>query len=415
MKRKVKKQLNNKLILITINYITMKKNILVLKNICLIIAVMVFYCTPSFAQYKLTKDLDNPKYNFSELDKVVKDGIADSTYPGAVILVTYKGKIVYEKAFGSFTYDKASTPMSVNSMFDMASVSKVVGTTTAAMMLFDQGKFKLDDKVTKYIPDFGQNGKDKITIRNLLLHNAGLVEWIPFYKKFTTPEQVWDSIKSSKLIYPTGTKYAYSDLGLITMQKVIEKISGKHLDDFLRENVFKPLKMHSTMYNPPAKLVKDCVPTEVDNYWRMTTMQGKVHDETAYLLGGVAGHAGLFSTAPDLAVFMQMLLNKGSYNGKRYVKASTVNSWTTKQSAQSSRGIGWDTNDKWEAAAGKKFSETTFGHTGFTGTSVFADKERGVVAILLTNRVYPTRNNPRLTARRHSVHDAIIKAIDNKN
>lgn len=390
----------------------MKNRIFSICGINIFILMFSFVFTQAFGQPVLKKDLKNSKYDFSPVEKIMTEAIQDTAYPGGVVVVGYKGKIVFEKAFGNFTYDKTSAPMTLNTMFDLASVSKVIGTTSAAMILYDEGKLNLDDKVTKFFPDYGVNGKDKITVRNLLLHNSGLPAFAPFYKKLKTAEQVWDSIRSIKAVYETGEKYVYSDLGFITLQKIIEKISGKTLDVFIKEKLFAPIGMKSTMYNPPANLIKNCAPTEIDKYWRMTTLQGKVHDEAAYLLGGVSGNAGLFSTAPNLAVFCQMMLNKGVYNGKRYIKASTIDEWTTKQLAQSSRGLGWDTNEKGETAAWKSFSFTTFGHTGFTGTSVFVDKERDLFTIILTNRVYPTRENYKITQKRHLIHDAIIKAIE---
>jgi len=380
----------------------------------LLFLVLALALNNSLAQPVLTKDISNPNYDFSEIDKIMNGAVKDSAFPGGVVVVGYKGKILYEKAFGHFTYDEKSTPMTLDAMFDMASVTKVVATTSAAIMLYDEGKFNLDDKVTKFFPDFNK-GKENVTIRNLLLHNSGLTAFVPFYKKLKTPEQVWDSIRHIKPEYPTGSKYVYSCLNMITMQKIVEKITGKTMDVFLHERLFGPLGMKRTMFNPPDELKKQCAPTEIDNYWRKMTMQGAVHDEAAYLLGGVSGNAGLFSTGPDLAIFCQMMLNKGYYNGKQYFKASTVEEWTKKQTSQSSRGLGWDTNENGETAAYKHFSFTTFGHTGFTGTSIFMDKERDLFAIILTNRVYPTRENNKITAKRHMVHDAIIKAVDKKN
>jgi len=387
-----------------------------IKNYCGILFVfIIFISTPAIrAQALLEPDLNNPKYNFSTIDKIMEAGISDSAFPGGVVLVGYKGKIVYQKAFGFYTYDKSSTPMSLDVMFDMASVSKVIGTTSAAMLLYDQGKLNLDEKVTTYFADFAVNGKDKAEVRNLLLHNSGLPPYGLFYKKLKTPEQVWDSIRHMKPDYETGSKYVYSCLGMITLQKIMEKIAGQRMDLFLNKNLFAPLGMKNTMYAPPDSLKEKCAPTEIDNYFRMTTVQGKVHDETAYLLGGVSGNAGLFSTAPDIAIFCQMILNKGFYNGKQYIKSSTIDEWTKKQTMQSSRGLGWDTNDEGETAAWKKFSFTSIGHTGFTGTSLFIDKERDLFAIILTNRVYPTRENNKLTKIRHLVHDSIIDVVDKK-
>ena len=352
-------------------------------------------------------------YDFSKVDSLMNNAIKDSVFPGAVLLVAKRGRVILHKPYGRQTYDKNGIPVTTESMFDLASVTKVVGTTSAAMILYDEGKLDLDAPVTRYLPQFGNHGKEKITVRNLLLHNSGLPAWIPFYKKLKTPKQVIDSIMNVSLDFPPGAKYQYSDLGMITLQKIIEKITGTTIDKFLKKRVFKPLGMNHTMYNPPPKYWYYCMPTERDNYWRMEQMKGKVHDEAAYLLGGVAGHAGLFSTASDVAKLVYTVLNKGRYGDKQIFKASTVENWTTKQTSQSSRGLGWDTKSPQHSSAGHYFSMHSFGHTGFTGTSVWADKDNDLFVVLLTNRVYPTRKNRKIIKFRPVIHDAIFLATDN--
>ena len=350
-------------------------------------------------------------YDFSEIDNLMQEAIKDEIFPGAVLAVGHRGRLVYHKPFGKFTYDKDDQEVTKKSIFDLASVSKVIGTTSAAMFLYDEGLLELDKKVIDYLPKFNNNGKDKITVRNLLLHNSGLIAFVEYYKKFKTKEEVIDAIMNSKLKYPTGTDYVYSDLGLITLQQIIEKLAGKPLDIFLKEKLFDPIGMKRTMYNPGAEFLYDVLPTEVDDYFRMTTVKGKVHDENAYLLGGVAGHAGLFSTAEDLSKFMQMMLNGGIYRGKRYFKESTVANWTIKQTEQSSRGLGWDTKSEGASSFGNKFSLNSFGHTGFTGTSVWADKDNDVYIVLLTNRVHPTRDNRKIVRFRPILSNAIADAV----
>ena len=350
-------------------------------------------------------------YDFSKVDKLMEEAVNDKIFPGAVLAVGHRGKLVYHKPFGKFTYDKDARGVDKKSIFDLASVSKVVGTTSAAMLLYDEGLLDLDKKVIEYLPEFNNNGKDKITVRNLLLHNSGLIAFVEYYRKLSTKEEVINAIMNSELKYPTGTDYVYSDLGMITLQQIIEKLAGKGLDEFLEERIFKPMGMNRTMYNPSEEFWYDVLPTEVDDYWRMTTVKAKVHDENAYMLGGVAGHAGLFSTAEDLSKFMQMMLNKGVYKGKRYFKESTVETWTTKQTDQSTRGLGWDTKSEENSSFGTLFSMNSFGHTGFTGTSVWADKDNGVYVVLLTNRVYPTRDNREIVRFRPKVTDAIAEAV----
>ncbi len=351
-------------------------------------------------------------YVFTKVDSLMNNAVANSVFPGAVLLIGQRGKVIYEKSFGHFTYSQKSKKMTTSAIFDLASISKVVGTTTAAMMLVDAGKLDLDDKVIKYLPKFNNHRKGVITIRNLLMHNAGFVPWKPFYKKYKTAAQVINDIMNTDLEYKPGTETKYSDLSMITLQQVIQKISGKSLDKFLNQKLFKRLGMKRTMYNPPAKYRRDCVPTEKDNYWRMMTMKGKVHDETAYLLNGVAGHAGLFSTAEDLAKFMYMMLNGGKYGNKKFLESTTIAEWTKRQAEESSRGLGWDTKSEDYASCGNLFSKNSFGHTGFTGTSVWADKNRELFVILLTNRVYPTRENRKIIKFRPDLHNAVVKAVD---
>lgn len=353
-------------------------------------------------------------YDFTSVDNLLLNAVKDGVFPGAVALVGYKGNIIYHNAVGNFIYEESSVKMTTDAIFDLASVSKVVGTTSAAMMLVDEGKIALDDKVSKYLTGFEVNGKENITIRNLLLHNSGFVAWIPYYKKYSTKKEIIDDIMNQSLSYPTGTKMEYSDLGMITLQLVIEKVSGKSLDKFLEEKLFAPLKMYRTMYNPPAELWYYIPPTEVDDYWRNTTVKGIVHDETAAMLGGVAGHAGLFSTASDLAIYFQMMLQKGSYGGKKYFSSELIENWTTKQSDLSTRGLGWDTKSPNGSSAGSLFSNNSYGHTGFTGTSVWVDKERELFVILLSNRVYPTRENKKIISFRPKFHDTIINVIEKK-
>ena len=360
--------------------------------------------------YSCSSKIDRT-YDFSRVNKIMENAISDSVFPGAVLLFGIDNEFLYSKTFGHYTYDKSSPEMKLNTIFDLASVSKVVGTTSAAMILVEKGKLNLNDKVIKYLPEFNNNGKDKITIRNLLLHNSGLAAFKKYYDIYNTAEEVINDIMNTDLVYKTGTKYVYSDLGIITLQQVIEKITGMGLDKFLKKNLFDPLDMTRTMYNPPDSLKSQCAPTEIDTFFRMRPLQGEVHDERAYMLHGVAGHAGLFSTAEDLSKFVRMLLNNGMYNGKHILDKNIIQEWTTKQTIQSTRGIGWDTKSKEKSSSGKYFSMNSFGHTGYTGTSIWVDKESNLFVIMLTNRVYPTRKNRKIYPFRAVIHNAIYKSI----
>jgi CubicO group peptidase (beta-lactamase class C family) len=354
------------------------------------------------------------KYDFNEVDAIVNNAIEDSAFPGAVVLVEKDGKVILDEAFGHFTYDKNSPSVKLSTIFDLASLTKVISTTTCTMICYDRGLFKLDDRVSKYIPQFAQNGKGDITIRNLLLHNSGLPAYKKYYEMYNNAADVLNDIYASKLEYLTGTKTVYSDLGIITLGKIIERVTGMTLDKFAQKEIFDPLGMKNTMYNPPDSLKKFCAPTEYDNYWRHRQIQGEVHDETASLLGGVAGHAGLFSTAGDIAKVLQMLLQDGRFNGKQIIKPSTVKLFTKRQNEESTRALGWDTKSASGSSAGNLFSADSYGHTGFTGTSVWTDPERKLFVIFLTNRVYPTRENHKIYKVRPALHDAIITALENK-
>ncbi len=393
----------------------MKKFILFNRSLIFLLVIFlsnIFLIDNSFAQLKFKPE--NKK--FTKVDSVVNAAIIDSAFPGADLLVAQNGKIIYQKAYGHYTYDPASGSIALNTMWDMASCTKVTATTTAAMMCYDRGLFKLDDKVAKYLPEFGKNGKENVTIRNLLVHDSGLRPDIKSYKAYDTvankTQAVMNEIFNDTLVYPTGTKMVYSDLNFILMGKIIEKVTRQPLDKFCEKNIFKPLGMKSTMFNPPASLIDRIAPTEIDNYWRHRLIRGTVHDETSQLLGGVAGHAGLFSTVGDLAKLLQMLLQKGKYGGKRFIKASTVEMFVKKQSDLSTRALGWDTKSPEHSSAGHYFSDISYGHTGFTGTSMWTDPTRKLFVIYLTNRVYPTRNNSKIMRVRPAVHDAIIEAIE---
>lgn len=350
--------------------------------------------------------------NFKTVDLLMETAITDSVFPAAVLLFGRDNEVLYNKAFGHFTYDKNSKEVTTNSIFDLASVSKVVSTTSAAMILVSEGKLDIDDKVIKYLPEFNNNGKEKITIKNILLHNSGLAAFKKYYDQYSSGDEVINDIMNLKLDNPVGEKYVYSDLGMITLQKVIEKIANKPLDVFIHDKLFAKLGMNNTMYNPSEDDKLNCVPTELDDFWRMRLLQGEVHDERAYMLNGVAGHAGLFSTAEDLSKFVLLLMNKGNHDGEQIINSDIVEEWTTRQSEQSERSFGWDTKSvNGYSSAGQYFSKNSFGHTGYTGTSIWVDKETKLFVILLSNRVHPTRANKKISKFRPLIHDAIFEAV----
>lgn len=376
------------------------------KSIITFCAIVFLFLSCLSAQEK-----QNKPFNFTEVDELINNAIGEKIFPGAVLLIWQNGEILHEKPYGNFTYELNAPEVTTSTIFDLASLTKVIATTTAVMICVDRKLISLDDKVVSYIPEFGANSKSNITIRNLLLHNSGLAAWKKFYGRGLDQEAVLAEIYKSRLEFETDTKMVYSDLGIITLGKIIEKVSGLTLDEFSKKEIFEPLDMNSTYFNPDDSIKKFCAPTEVDTYWRNKLLQGDVHDETAAMLGKVAGHAGLFSTAQDLAKFMSMIMNKGVYNDKRMIKEEIVELFTKKQSTQSSRALGWDTKSEKGSSAGDLFSAGSFGHTGFTGTSIWADPERNLFVVFLTNRVYPSRENTKIISFRPKLHNLIIEVM----
>jgi CubicO group peptidase (beta-lactamase class C family) len=350
-------------------------------------------------------------YDFNEVDKILSNAINNKAFPGAVVLVSMDNQIIYEKPFGHLTYDENSALVTINTIYDVASLTKVIATTTSAMICYDRKLFSLDDPVAKYLPEFASNGKENITIKNLLIHNSGLPAYKRFYGKYNSAEEMVAVLYSIELEYDTETKTVYSDLGMIVLGKLIEKVTGKTLDQFCKEEIFQPLKMNNTYFNPPDSLKYKIAPTENDNYWRYRLVWGTVHDENSALLDGAAGHAGVFSTANDISHLLKMLLNGGTYNGIKIINPETVQLFTKRYSAQSTRALGWDTKSAMRSSAGVLFDITSFGHTGFTGTSIWVDPTKKLFVIFLTNRVHPTRENKKLYKIRPALHNAIMESI----
>lgn len=343
------------------------------------------------------------------LDSIMAVGLREHAAPGATLAVGRFGRLVHLKAYGRLDTAIASSPVDVNTMYDMASLTKVVATTTAAMILEEQGKLDLDRTVASYLPELNAPEKAGITMRMVLTHRGGFEAFAALFKTFKGRQQYLEQINLRPLKSVPGTQTIYSDWDFILTGLVIERITGMTLDKFVEENIFRPLGMTSTMFTPDPSLKPRIAPTEIDTT-RGGLMWGRVHDENADAMGGVAGHAGLFSTAPDAAIFVQMLLNGGEYNGVRIVSPATVARWTAPQGRGSSRALGWDTPSK-NSSAGHYFSPRSFGHTGFTGTSIWVDPTRDLFVILLSNHVDPTRNNSRIFPLRRDIADAVQKSI----
>ena len=365
---------------------------------------------------------------------VVEAAIAEGVTPGASALVVHRGRVLLQEGFGRLTYDEGAAEVTPETIYDLASLTKVVGTTTLVMMLVEEGALDVTLPVSAYLPEFLDRAPSEeersrrrgVTVADLLAHSSGLPAWIQFYLEFD-PEarglpldearrRVFDRIVGATSDYEPRTDTVYSDNGILLLGETIERVSGKTLDVLVQERLFGPLGMNSTRYRPPAAWVERIAPTE-DNPWRGTVVRGQVHDENTVVLGEVAAHAGLFSTTGDLGVFLQMLLNGGSMNGRRLLRADTIEHFTRRAGLHpgSSRALGWDTPSRTASggpsSAGEYFSASSFGHTGFTGTSIWVDPERELFCVLLTNRVYPTRENDGIFRLRPAFHDAVIEAL----
>lgn len=357
--------------------------------------------------------------SLEEIDPFIETNMNKGMMPGAVVFVARKGQIVKHEAYGYAVKYKDSTltemdkpiKMKENSIFDVASISKLF-TTTAAMILYEQGKFQLDDPVAEHIPEFAQNGKETVTIRQLLTHTSGLKSGIPLYKQGNNREDRIQLVFQQSLDHQPGTTYKYSDLNLITLGALVEKWSGKRQDQFVKEFITNPLGMKDTMYNPPETLKSRVVATEYQANVNRGMVWGEVHDENTWSLDGVAGHAGVFSTAKDLGIFAHMFLNEGTYGHNRILKPATVKLMGKNFNTDfpgDDHGLGWELNQGWYMDG--LSDKNALGHTGFTGTSIVVSPNNKTIAILLTNRVHPTRNTPSINPVRRGIAREVADSI----
>jgi beta-N-acetylhexosaminidase len=364
--------------------------------------------------------------------EVIERAIADKAFPGATLAVGYRGRVALY-AFGKMSYDAKSAQVNVRTMYDVASLTKVIVTTTLVEKLVE-GDFKsplnLDAPIERYLAEWTagqQPGKGlqklskenaqelewrhRVTVRHLMTHTSGLPAFKEYWRSSTGKEDTLKMIFAEPLEYEPGTKMIYSDLGIILMAEIIQRLTGRTLDDLAKEYLFTPLAMNDSMYKPPKKLWPLIAPTEFDAILRKRLIQGEVHDENAFAIGGVSGHAGVFSTAPDLAAFCQMLLNGGVYAHQRILRRSTIAQFTVPQQLSGgTRTLGWVVPTE-GSSSGHYFSAHSFGHTGFTGTTIWIDPDRQLFVVLLTNRVNPTRENHKIAEVRPAVHDAVMQAL----
>jgi CubicO group peptidase (beta-lactamase class C family) len=393
-------------------------------------------------KYTVPEDAGVNSDHLKEIDNIVAEGINAKAAPGMVVLVAKDGKVIFNKAYGTHTYDSDALPEKITDIFDLASVTKVTATTPTVMRLFEEQKLNLDTNIGSYIPRARLTPMNNIQVREVMLHQAGFIPYIPF-QNYIQPE---DHSTDSSAIFPTKVadgyyvrknyfkdvmwpkmlnspiktrgKYVYSDISMYVMKDIVERISYKPLNEYVVENFYTPLGMQTAGFLPRNRFSREqIIPTENDTYFRKTLLVGYVHDQGAALVGGVSGHAGLFASANDVAIFYQMLLNKGSYGGEQYFKPETVNMFTAKQSDVSRRGLGFD---RWDPDTTNKYpselaSPQTFGHTGYTGTCVWVDPSRGLVYVFLSNRVNPGVSEMLSKLKiRGRIQDVINKAIDAK-
>lgn len=407
----------------------------------------IVYTQPDFNPYISVQS------KLTQIDSIVEDGITRKAFPGAVVLAAKGGEIIYHKAFGTTTYDSTEM-MSLENIFDLASVTKISATTMAVMKLYDEGAISLHKTLGDYLPWVRGSDKEGLIIEDVLLHQAGLVPFIPFYKEtidsatgaplpdiyrdklspgysIRVAENIYmrddwrDTIISRILKSPLGSrgKYVYSDNDFIFLGMIVEELSGMKLNDYVYKHFYRPLGLETTGFVPRSRFdISLIVPTEEEKHFRRQLIRGDVHDEGTSLFGGVAGHAGLFSNAYDLAVLYQMILNGGTLNGTRFLNEETIKKFTSYGSNYSRRGLGFDkpekdNDSKDEPYPSRLASPFAFGHTGFTGTCVWVDPQYDLVYIFLSNRVNPTRNNPLLQRMniRGKIQDTIYEAIGNSN
>jgi CubicO group peptidase (beta-lactamase class C family) len=345
---------------------------------------------------------------------VLDRAVADRAFPGGVLAVGYQDVLTVHE-FGRQTYDAKSPAVNVDTIYDAASLTKPVVTSTLLALQVEAGRIGLDLPVARYIPEWNDgpnpDWRKTVTVRNLLTHSSGLPAHKDYFLGLKSKREFIAAICREPLEYAPGTKTVYSDLGFILLGEILERATGKRIDQLAHDEIFAPLDMGNTMFNPPKNFLGRIAPTENDTAFRKALVQGAVHDENAFAMGGVAGHAGLFTTAGDLAVFCQMLLNGGIYGHHRLLARWTISQFTAAQPlAGNARTLGWMTPTP-NSSSGRYFSPRSFGHLGFTGTSIWIDPDRRLFVILLTNRVYPTRDNDKIAAVRPAVHDAVIESL----
>ncbi len=376
----------------------------------------------------MDKGFSDPKREWRRVKGLLQEGVRNGVFPGAVLRIVKNSRTVFNFATGFSSVFPARRKMTADTIFDIASLTKVIVTTSAVMLLVQERRIKLDEEISAYIPEIVPDDKKHISIRQILSHSAGFTAWKPFFQeieneekrtgvRISETEEVRDfflrGILNEPLAYSPGRKSIYSDLGFILLGFIIERVSGKSLDNFAYHRILNPLRMRSSFFLKNVRGVykgRRIAATE-NCPWRHRVICGEVHDENAWILGGVAGHAGLFSTAGDIAIFAREVIN--SYYGKgKLFREKVAREFFTRQNVPSSSwALGWDTPAPGSSGSGRYFSDQSIGHTGFTGVSLWIDLKRRVAVILLTNRVHPSRDNMKIREFRPVLHDAVMEAL----
>jgi uncharacterized protein YbbC (DUF1343 family)/CubicO group peptidase (beta-lactamase class C family) len=376
-------------------------------SVSLIVVWSVLLATSLTASAAVDAKRPTAAIRLSSVDAVIEQAVHDGNIPGAVLLVGHNGHVIYRKAYGNRALEPRREPMTLDTIFDLASLTKVIATTTAVMQLVEQGKVRLNDPVAKYLPEFAQNGKDDVTVRQLLIHYSGMSPDLDLKTPWEGKETAYRMAFSQTPDDPPGSRFSYSDINFIVLGALVERISGESLDEYCERHIFLPLKMTHTRFLPPAAWRAKIAPTQYDENEHM--LRGVVHDPTARRMGGVAGHAGLFSTADDLAKFAQALLNGGG----GILSPLTVEKMTQPEQPPSApvlRGFGWDIDSPFSSNRGDLLPVGSYGHTGFTGTSMWIDPTTQTYIILLTNAVHP-RGKGTAIALRSKVATAVAAAL----
>jgi CubicO group peptidase (beta-lactamase class C family) len=365
------------------------------------------------ASSQLLDAFERQEEQFAYAITVLRDAVAQHAFPAASIAVTQRDRIIAMKTFGHFTHEPNSPPVCPNTLFDLASLTKVVATTTMAMILYERGLLDLDAPVSAIVPEFltdqaRDSRRPDVTMRMLLAHSSGLPAYEKLFLKAQTRNELLHAVFTMPLAADPATRAEYSDIGFILLGVALERVADEPLDGFCQREIFAPLAMTSTTFNPPAELRVKIPPTAEDRTFRHKIIQGEVQDENAFVLGGVAAHAGLFSTARDLALFAHAMLN----GGQPILRPETIALFTRREAAPTgtSRALGWDTPST-PSQSGKKFSPGSFGHLGYTGTSLWIDPVQRVSITLLTNRTWPDCLNQAIKQVRPSFHDAVMEAL----